>query len=160
MSMHTILLREHNRVAAKRLELNTNWDGETIFQETRKILGAMMQKITYDDWLPKFLGQVKAESSIPKNNCWFRPPSTSWLESTRDTTQTPIHRFPMSSLSLWGDRQTCINYKAIANDVRFAHTLINPVLFRFDKDFKPIKEGHIPLHKAFFAPERLLSEGL
>ena len=68
MSMHTIFLREHNRVAAKLLELNTNWDGETIFQETRKILGAMMQKITYDDWLPRFLGQVRAKSSIPKNS--------------------------------------------------------------------------------------------
>ncbi|KAK5973493.1 hypothetical protein GCK32_003995, partial [Trichostrongylus colubriformis] len=42
---------------------------------------------------------------------------------------------------------------------RFGHTIINPTLFRYDKDFNPIKEGHIPLHKAFFAPERLLSEG-
>ncbi|KAK6046535.1 hypothetical protein COOONC_15962 [Cooperia oncophora] len=42
---------------------------------------------------------------------------------------------------------------------RFGHTLINPTLFRYDKDFNPIKDGHISLHKAFFAPERLLSEG-
>ncbi|WKY13097.1 hypothetical protein Q1695_004143 [Nippostrongylus brasiliensis] len=42
---------------------------------------------------------------------------------------------------------------------RFGHTLINPTLFRLDKDFNPIKDGHISLHKAFFAPERLLSEG-
>ncbi|KHJ83753.1 animal hem peroxidase, partial [Oesophagostomum dentatum] len=42
---------------------------------------------------------------------------------------------------------------------RFGHTIVNPTLFRLDPDFKPIREGHIPLHKAFFAPERLLSEG-
>jgi peroxidase len=42
---------------------------------------------------------------------------------------------------------------------RFGHTLINPVLYRLDKDFKEIAAGHLPLHEAFFAPERLLSEG-
>ncbi|VDL68437.1 unnamed protein product [Nippostrongylus brasiliensis] len=30
---------------------------------------------------------------------------------------------------------------------RFGHTLINPTLFRLDKDFNPIKDGHISLHK-------------
>lgn len=43
--------------------------------------------------------------------------------------------------------------------MRFAHTLINTHLFRFDKDFKETKQGHLPLHNAFFAPERLVSEG-
>lgn len=30
---------------------------------------------------------------------------------------------------------------------RFGHTLINPTLFRLDKDFNTIKDGHISLHK-------------
>ncbi|VDK51259.1 unnamed protein product [Cylicostephanus goldi] len=42
---------------------------------------------------------------------------------------------------------------------RFGHTIVNPTLFRLGNDFQPIREGHIPLNKAFFAPERLLSEG-
>ncbi|KAI6185441.1 Leucine-rich repeat and Immunoglobulin I-set and heme peroxidase domain containing protein [Aphelenchoides besseyi] len=56
-AMHTIWFREHNRIAAKLLEMNADWDGERIYQEARKIIGAMMQKITYSDWLPKVLGR-------------------------------------------------------------------------------------------------------
>lgn len=42
---------------------------------------------------------------------------------------------------------------------RFGHTLINPQLQRLDNGFKPVAEGPLPLHEAFFAPERLLAEG-
>jgi len=32
-------------------------------------------------------------------------------------------------------------------------------LERLDKNFNSIQEGPLPLHEAFFAPERLLAEG-
>lgn len=43
--MHTLWFREHNSIATKLLEINADWDGEKIFQETRKIIGAMMQVV-------------------------------------------------------------------------------------------------------------------
>ncbi|VDM29705.1 unnamed protein product [Toxocara canis] len=58
MSMHTIFMREHNRLAALLANQNQRLDGETIFQEARKIVGAQMQHITYYHWLPKVLGEV------------------------------------------------------------------------------------------------------
>ncbi|XP_055490066.1 peroxidasin homolog isoform X2 [Leucoraja erinacea] len=42
---------------------------------------------------------------------------------------------------------------------RFGHTLINPILHRLNTSFQPIPEGHLPLHKAFFSPFRLIQEG-
>ncbi|KAJ3612857.1 hypothetical protein NHX12_019114 [Muraenolepis orangiensis] len=57
-AMHTVWFREHNRVATELLRLNPHWDGDTIYHEARKIVGAQMQHITYSQWLPKILGEV------------------------------------------------------------------------------------------------------
>lgn len=54
--MHTIWLREHNRIATELRDINPHWDGHTLFYEARKIVGAEMQHITYVHWLPHVLG--------------------------------------------------------------------------------------------------------
>ncbi|XP_071460005.1 lactoperoxidase isoform X2 [Marmota flaviventris] len=53
---HTLFLREHNRLARELKTLNPQWDGEKLYQEARKILGAFMQIITFRDYLPIVLG--------------------------------------------------------------------------------------------------------
>ncbi|KAJ8687556.1 hypothetical protein QAD02_023350 [Eretmocerus hayati] len=55
-AMHTIWMREHNRIARRLRLINPHWQGEKIYQETRKIVGAQMQVITYRDWIPRILG--------------------------------------------------------------------------------------------------------
>ncbi|XP_033967231.1 peroxidasin isoform X1 [Pseudochaenichthys georgianus] len=57
-AMHTLWFREHNRIATELLRLNPHWDGDTIYHEARKIVGAQMQHITYSHWLPKILGDA------------------------------------------------------------------------------------------------------
>lgn len=39
-------------------KLNPHWKAEQIFQEARKIVGAQMQVITFDSWLPYILGPI------------------------------------------------------------------------------------------------------
>ncbi|XP_076623399.1 peroxidasin [Colletes latitarsis] len=53
LAMHTIWLREHNRVARQLREMNPHWNGEKLYQEARKIVGAEMQHITYQHWIPR-----------------------------------------------------------------------------------------------------------
>lgn len=55
--MHTLWFREHNRIADHLHGINPHWDGDAIYHEARKIIGAQMQFITYEHWLPLVLGE-------------------------------------------------------------------------------------------------------
>lgn len=121
-------MREHNRIATELRILNPAWSGEKIYQETRKIVGAEMQHISYEHYLPKILG--KAGMEILGKYSGYNP----------DVDATIFNSFATAAY-------------------RFGHSLINPILSRLNSSFQTIEEGDIPLHKAFFAPYRIVEEG-
>lgn len=128
LAMHTIWMREHNRIADELRKLNSQWDGDKLYHESRKIVGAMAQHITYAHWLPLILG--------PEG---------------------------MDMLGKYKGYDPAVN-PSISNvfataALRFGHSLINPVLHRLNSSFQTIPEGHLPLHKAFFSPWRVVDEG-
>ncbi|XP_045767255.1 peroxidase-like isoform X1 [Maniola jurtina] len=56
-ALHTLLLREHNRVADVLADLNPLWSDEKLFQEARRVVVAEIQHITYQEWLPLNFGE-------------------------------------------------------------------------------------------------------
>jgi len=56
-SVHTLFVREHNRLAAQIAAANPGWSNEQVYQRARKIVGAEIQVITFNQWLPALLGE-------------------------------------------------------------------------------------------------------
>ena len=55
-AMHTLFVREHNRLCDEIFGENPDFTDEDIYQYARKIIGAQMQIITYNEFLPFLLG--------------------------------------------------------------------------------------------------------
>ncbi|KAG1713990.1 Peroxidase [Nymphon striatum] len=63
--MHTMVMRYHNNIARKLQDINPHWDDETIYQETRHIMNALIQQVTYKEFLPSILGdQVMSKYNL------------------------------------------------------------------------------------------------
>ena len=55
-AVHTLLVREHNRRADQLHREHPRWDDDQLYQEARKIVGAEVEAITYNEFLPALLG--------------------------------------------------------------------------------------------------------
>lgn len=55
-SLHTLFLRAHNKIAQDLARIRPDWNDETLFLETRRIVIALLQHITFKEFLPAVLG--------------------------------------------------------------------------------------------------------
>lgn len=127
-AFHTIWMREHNRIAIRLKFFNPQWDGNKVYHEARKVVGAEIQMITYEKWLPYILGPEGIQQ-LGKYNGY-----------NSNINPSISNVFATAAL-------------------RFGHSMINPILNRYDENFETIPQGHLLLRDAFFAPWRLVDEG-
>nr|XP_057926969.1 eosinophil peroxidase-like isoform X2 [Doryrhamphus excisus] len=129
-SMHTLFLREHNRLARALRKLNPKWDGERIYQEARKIVGAYLQVITFRDFLPAVVGPKVVSKKL------------STFPGYDDTVDATIS-------NAFG-----------AAAFRFGHSMVQPFLFRLDGSYMdhPLYPSPL-LHTALNTPWRVVFEG-
>lgn len=56
-AMHTLFMREHNRLAERILRDHPDLSGDDVYHRARRTVGAQMQVITYKEYLPALLGR-------------------------------------------------------------------------------------------------------
>ncbi len=137
MAMHTIFAREHNRLAEIiAAESDTPLSDEEIYQMARRIVGAQMQIITYNEFLPVLLGPDAVESS------------SSGYDSSIDAGITNIfstaaYRFGHSVLSSF-----ILRLDAQGNEIAAGHV---PLREAFFAPQKLIESGLEPILRGFAA---------
>lgn len=57
-AIHTLFVREHNRKADEIKALHSNWSDEEIYQSARQWVGALIQQISYQEYLPTLIGSA------------------------------------------------------------------------------------------------------
>ncbi|XP_034234323.1 peroxidase-like [Thrips palmi] len=104
--LQTLWLLEHNRVARRLSDMNVLWDDERLFQETRRIVIAQWQLITYRDFLPKLIGAA----AVDKNG--LRPSVTSFSQDYDPSVDaSTANDFTTGAFRSF--------HSMVANDVRF-----------------------------------------
>ena len=121
--MHTLWLREHNRCAGKLAGINPFWNDERLYQTCRKIVGALIQKITYEDFLPKLLGSSNLNRFIGNYNGY-----------NSDVDPTIPNSFSTAAF-------------------RFGHSLIQNEFKRLGSGYSYLSIGSLGLRDAFFRPQ-------
>ncbi|XP_054709398.1 uncharacterized protein LOC129219104 [Uloborus diversus] len=131
-AMHTIFMREHNRIVTQLQRINPHWSDENLYQHGRRILSAVNQHLTYNEFLPRILGKSFA-------NKYDLYSQVEGYFDGYDSTCDP----------------TVFNEFAAAA-FRFGHSLLKPVFDRLDRGYRVLNE---PLHlsKSFFNSDMLFS---
>ncbi|XP_066248705.1 peroxidase [Euwallacea similis] len=132
-SMHLIWARQHNNIAKGLFAINPHWTDETLFQESRKVIAAQMQHITYREFLPLLINDnlLKAHDLLPYSNDYFRK----YNESL--------------------DASIANEFAAAA--FRFAHTLIPGLVKFLAEDHSSVQ--FVQMRKMLFDPFKLYQEG-
>ncbi|RVE71729.1 hypothetical protein OJAV_G00054890 [Oryzias javanicus] len=130
IALHTVFLREHNRLVSELHHLNPHWSPDTLYQEARKIIGAMQQILTWEHYLPRVLGESVMSRLMPPYR-GYHPGVDSSIANTFATAA-----------------------------FRFAHVTVQPVVTRLGPGYAYNSEyPPLPLHQSLFASWRVIQEG-
>lgn len=130
--MHTIMMREHNRIVSNLRAVNPHWTDEQLYQQGRKIVGAIAQRVTFTEFLPRVLG-------LDYLNKFGLNLLTSGYYDKYD---------PKCSATIFNEFAAAV--------FRFGHSLIRPAFERLGRSFRAVDEP-LRLRKAFFNSDMLYS---
>jgi len=69
LAMHTIFLRLHNHIVYHLYQINPHWNDDRLYLEGRRIVAAIIQHITYNEFLPNLIDPYWMD----EHNLWTSP---------------------------------------------------------------------------------------
>lgn len=148
--MHTVWLREHNRIAAALSAINPQWDDLRLYVEARDIVIAQIQQITFTEYLPALLGQQnfdKVLGTYPGYN-----PDVD--ASVPNAFATAAFRFGHSQIQPVFERLQSTGESIAAGPLNLVNSFMNPPEFFNGGGVAPIVQGWVR------QPARLVDEFL
>ncbi|XP_039276862.1 chorion peroxidase [Nilaparvata lugens] len=127
--MHTLMAREHNRIAAELATINPHWDDETLYQESRRIVIAEIQHITFNEFLPIILGKevMQKFDLIPQKDGYWDGYDTEINPNIIDAFSAAAFRFGHSLLPTaverWSKAHKFIASKRLSDLIRRPYDL-------------------------------------
>ncbi len=119
-AMHTLFMREHNRLAQELVVNDPSLTGEEIYQEARRIVGALIQVITYQEFLPALLG--------PNALTTYAGYTGTTSPAISNEFSTGVYRFGHSALSA-----TLLRLDASLNPIPEGNLALRDAFFRPDR---------------------------
>lgn len=133
--MHTFWIREHNKIVEGLRHVNPHWDGEKLFQQSRRIISALLQHITFNEFLPRILGW----NAVTLYGLKLLPQGY-YKEYSPTCNPSVLTEFATAAY-------------------RIGHSLLRPHLPRMDRNYQNI-EPSILLRDGFFDPDMLYQQGM
>lgn len=118
--MHTLFVREHNRLAARIREDDPNLSGDEVYEQARAIVGAQMQVITYEEFLPALIGRGALER--------YNGYDPEMDASIANSFSTAAYRFGHSALS-----EQILRIDADGNEIAAGHLDLKDAFFAGDR---------------------------
>jgi len=130
--LHTLFMREHNRIATELARMNPRWSDDKIYQEARKINVAEYQHIIFKEWLPIIIGNtfMKSYGLFPRDSGF----STDYSDSFDPR----------------------INNEFAGAAFRFGHSMVPG---QFKSTSRGRSETVLQMRETFFKPDKLQTTG-
>lgn len=131
LALHTLFVREHNRLCDEIKSIHPDWNDEKIYQLARKYVGAYLQSIVYYEWLPM------QGINLPEYS-GYNPEINPGISNLFSAAAFRLGHSQIGEILLRLDND---NNEIIQGNLNLKDAFFNPLLINFSGGIEPFLKG-------------------